>query len=170
VNFEVGDTVVHWTHGIGTVISIDEIDLAGEKQQYYVVEVGLIKVWVPVAEAEKGSLRFPMESTHFTDFFEILGRPGESLPDNQYLRRLSLRERMQKRTLEGLCHIIRDLADRSRDHSLTQYDASVLYSAEEHLLDEWALSLGVERANALSELEALLKSGSPSGLPLQTAA
>lgn len=157
MDYEIGDAVVHWTHGLGTVIAIDEIHLAGITQQYYVVEIEPLKLWVPVAEAHEGSLRFPTESTQFKRFFDILRTPGESLPANHYQRKLLLRERMQKRSLKGLCHVIRDLTDRSRHHPLNQNDASVLFRAEEHLLDEWALSLGVERSNALRELEVMLR-------------
>lgn len=157
INYEIGDTVVHWTHGLGTVVAIDKMDLAGITQQYYVVEVQLFKLWVPIDEVNDGAIRFPMESVQFKEFFDILRMPGEQLPDNQYKRKNELRERMQKRTLEGLCHVIRDLTDRSLEHTLNQNDSAVLFRAEEHLLDEWVLSLGAERSDALLELEVLLR-------------
>lgn len=52
--------------------------------------------------------------------------------------------------------MIRDLTEQSRHYPLNQYDASVLFRAEEHLLDEWVLSLRVDRTEALHELEVLL--------------
>jgi CarD family transcriptional regulator len=156
MNYAIGDTVVHWTHGLGTVIAIDQMDLAGVTQQYYVVKVDLLRLWVPVDDANAGSIRLPTERVQFKGLFDILRTPGKRLPDNQYQRKTELRERMQKRTLEGLCHLIRDLTDRSRQHTLNQYDASVLFRAEEHLLDEWSLALGVQRTVALGELEELL--------------
>jgi RNA polymerase-interacting CarD/CdnL/TRCF family regulator len=156
MNYEIGDTVVHWTHGLGTVIAIDQMDLAGIIKQYYVVKVNLLKLWVPVEDAKAGSLRLPTDRAKFKLLFDILRTPGEQLPNNQYQRKTALRERMQKRTLEGLCHVIRDLTDRSSQHTLNQYDASALFHAEEDLLDEWVYSLHVERAEALQELEVLL--------------
>jgi len=161
MNYEIGDTIVHWTHGLGTVIAIDQMDLAGITQEYYVIKVDLLKLWVRVEDANAGSIRLPTERVEYTLLFDILRTPGKLLPDNQYQRKNQLRERMQKRTLEGLCHVIRDLTDRSRDHTLNQNDAAVLFRAEEHLLDEWVLSLGVERTNALHELEGLLGTSLP---------
>jgi RNA polymerase-interacting CarD/CdnL/TRCF family regulator len=157
LNYEIGDTVVHWTHGLGTVVGIDQMDLAGITQQYYVVEVKLLKLWVPVDEGSEGVIRYPTESIQFEELFDILRTPGELLSDNQYKRKINLRDRIQKRTLGGLCHVIRDLTDRSHLHPLNQNDLFVLFRAEEHLLDEWVLSLGADRSIALQELEALLK-------------
>ena len=48
------------------------------------------------------------------------------------------------------------MTDRSRTRTLNQNDAAVLYRAEEHLLDEWVLSLGIDRSSALVELEGML--------------
>ena len=164
MNYAIGDTVVHWTHGLGTVIAIDEMDLAGVTQQYYVVEVKEIKVWVPVSEADEGSIRFLTESIQFKGLLGIMRVLGAALPENQYQRKLELRDRMQKRTLEDLCHVIRDLTDRSHQHTLNQNDSAVLARAEEHLLDEWVLSLGAERSNALQELEGMLQMDRPEAL------
>lgn len=157
MEYAIGDTVVHWTHGLGRVIAIEQMDLAGKTQPYYVVEVELLKLWVPMEEAHSGSIRLPTDSDQFAHLFAILRSPGKRLPEGQYQRKLELRERMQKRTLEDLCHVIRDLKDRSCHSTLNQYDASVLFRAQEHLLDEWVLSLAVERSDALCELEVLLQ-------------
>lgn len=157
VKYNIGDTIVHWTYGLGTIVAIDQKDIAGVTQQYYVVAVEPLKIWVPVEEANGCSIRFPTESIHFTALFDILRTPGELLPDHQFQRKNELRDRMQKRTLGALCHVIRDLTDRSRQHPLNQNDTSVLSRAEEHLLDEWVLSLGAERSTASSELDVLLR-------------
>lgn len=163
VKYKIGDNIVHWTYGPGTVVAIDQKLIAGVTQQYYVVQVDLLKLWVPVEGVDESSIRFPTESVQFVALLDILRMPGERFPDHQYQRRLDLRERTKKRTLGNLCHVIRDLTDWSHDHTLNQYEASVLSRAEEHLLDEWVMSLGVERSNAEGELEILLR-----GDPLET--
>ena len=165
MNFRIGDTVVHWTHGLGSVIAIDEIHLDGITQRYYVVEIELLKLWVPVEAAEKGSIRFPADRTRFEMLFEILRAPGEPLPDNPYQRKNTLRDRMQKRSPEILCQVIRDLTDRSRHHPLNPDDSFLLLRARKHLLDEWVLSLGIQREIATSELDDLLRAGSSDKKP-----
>ena len=157
MKYNIGDTIVHWTYGLGTVVAIDQKQMAGITQDYYVVEIDLLKLWVPVAEANASSIRFPTESFQFEALFDILRLPGELLPDHNYQRKVALHERMQKRTLGDLCHVIRDLTDRSHKFTLNQNDSSVLSRAEDYLLDEWVLSLGAERSNALRDLEGLLR-------------
>ena len=161
MEYKIGDTIVHRTYGIGTVTAIEQKHIAGVTQQYYVIEVDLLKLWVPVISANEGSLRFPAKSVQFKMYFNILRRPGKQLPDNNFQRRNELRDRMKTRALEDLCQIIRDLKDRSRHHSLTQNDISVLSHAEKSLLDEWVLSLSVDRTNAEHKLEDLLSENIP---------
>ena len=161
MRYAVGDTVIHWTHGLGTVIAIDEMDLAGATKPYYVVEVEQLKLWIPIEEAHDGSIRPPMESIEFEQLFEILRTQGQPLPDHYEHRKNVLRARMQKRTLEDLCHIIRDLSDRSCRHNLNDFDADILFRAQEHLLDEWVISLNTDRSEALDMLEVLIKENQP---------
>jgi CarD family transcriptional regulator len=161
VVYHVGDAIVHWNYGLGTIVAIEEKDIGGVTQKYYVVDVEHLQLWVPVEEGNTSSIRFPTEGFQFEALFDILRTPGEPLPDHQFKRRLELQERMKKKTLADLCHLIRDLADRSRQHSLNQNDSAVLSRAEDHLLDEWARSMEVERANAASELDELLRGGLP---------
>ena len=161
MDYKIGDIVVHWTHGLGKVIAIEEMQLSGGRQEYYVVEVGLLKLWVPTDEANEGSLRFPLEGDEFKQLLNSLQTPGEKLPENYTKRKVELRERIEKRTLKGLCLLIRDLTDHSNHHTLNLNDSAVLFRAEAYLLDEWVLSLGVEREEAQSELNLFLRSEQP---------
>jgi len=63
MNFHKGDMVMHWTHGIGHIVNLEERALAGEKTIYYVVQVKDMTVWVPasgssIAQAIAGCNRF----------------------------------------------------------------------------------------------------------------
>jgi CarD family transcriptional regulator len=158
MGYKIGDTVVHWTHGLGKVIAIDEMQLSGVMQEYYVVEVGILKLWIPTDESDESPLRLPLKGDEFKQHLNTLKTPGEKLPENYTKRKFELRDRIQKRSLKSLCLLIRDLTLHSHSHTLNTNDTAVLFRAEEYLLDEWVLSLGVKREDAQFELEAFLHS------------
>ena len=52
--FNVGDKIVYPMHGAGTIDSIEEKDILGEKQSYYILKMPSdVKVMIPTAKAEE---------------------------------------------------------------------------------------------------------------------
>jgi RNA polymerase-interacting CarD/CdnL/TRCF family regulator len=157
MNYQIGDQVIHRTHGSGIIIAVDEKSLAGHTRQYYVIDTGQLTVWVPIDVTGENSIRPPTESFEFKAVLNSLRGPGEGLSDHHVERKNQLVGRMQKRKLVDICSVIRDLTTRSLLHNLNYNDRTVLRHAEECLLDEWELSLGSTRSSALRELEFLLR-------------
>ena len=56
--FNVGDKIVYPMHGAGTIDAIEEKDILGQKQSYYILKMpGEVKVMVPTAKAEEVGVR-----------------------------------------------------------------------------------------------------------------
>ena len=56
--FNVGDKIVYPMHGAGTIDAIEEKDILGERQAYYIIKMpGEVKVMVPTAKAEEIGVR-----------------------------------------------------------------------------------------------------------------
>ena len=56
--FNVGDKIVYPMHGAGVIDAIEEKDILGEKQAYYILKMpGEVKVMVPTAKAEEYAWR-----------------------------------------------------------------------------------------------------------------
>lgn len=160
--YKIGDSVVHWSYGLGKVIAIEEKDMGGETRQYYCVEVGPLAVWVPFSENGDSPIRPPALAEEFPDFYEILQGKAEDLPDHQFMRKNLLKERLQKHTLAELCRLIRDLRGRSRVTPLNQNDSAVLQRVEANLIDEWVLSHDdISRIDAIQIMEELLAKQNP---------
>ncbi len=157
MKYKTGDVILHWTHGIGTIVAVEEKTIAGETQLYYAIEVENFKYWVPATESDNSTLHYPITSSQFEPLLDILRTKGEGLPDNQYKRKNELHERLLKRNLEELCRIIRDLNEYSRSHTLNLDDTYIIKHAKELLLDEWVLSREIQRSEALEELNILLQ-------------
>src|SRR6266511_2510369 len=59
MNLHKGDTVMHWAHGIGQIVNLEERALSGSKAIYYVVQVRDMTVWVPADSKVESRLRPP---------------------------------------------------------------------------------------------------------------
>ena len=157
MNFEVGDQVVHWTYGPGEVIQLDEKVLSGQKENYYVVQIRDMTLFVPINDQGQTSLRLPTPSDEFESLFTILKSPEEPLATDRWERKNQLMAQMKDGRLESICRVIRDLVAFRRAKKLNDFDAAILERAQNFLLNEWHISLGISRADAEHELHMLLE-------------
>lgn len=152
MNFQVGDTVVHWSYGLGQIIGMEERAVTGEKQLYYVVKIQDLNVWVPADGKIDGRLRPPTSPRAFKKLFAILGGPSGTLPVDRRERKSELHIRMGGGNAETLCQVIRDLTTLEQAKALNEDDRSTLKRARTLLLAEWGYSLEMPPAQAEADL------------------
>ena len=155
--YQVGDTVIHWTYGSGKIVAIEDKGLPGQPCFYYVIEGRDQTLWVLVDEPGNSSLRLPTPRTEFGQLISILRSARKSLPDNPHHRQKILNQSMEKRSLAGVCLVIRDLTYHARWRKLSSSDTRILRAAQSQLLDEWERSSGTSREAARREMEWILK-------------
>lgn len=154
--FHVGNKVIHWAHGPGVIIKLEEKELSGHTNQYYVVQMHDLTLWVPISETGEHSLRLPTPVEDFQKLFHVLASPGEPLPADRLERKTLLTERMKDGRLESICRVIRDLTFLSRSKKMNDHDNSTLERARSFLLSEWSVALSVPIQQAGRELKELL--------------
>ncbi len=157
MKFHVGDTVMHWRHGLGEITALEERTLVGKSQLCYVVKVRDMDIWVPVDELLADRLRLPISATALKQLLAILSGPAQSLPDERHERKSQLSTRLADGTAAGRCHVIRDLTTREQAKSLNDDDRSTLRWASTMLVGEWAYCLGIPTGQAEQDLSLLLK-------------
>ena len=160
MNFHKGDMVMHWTHGIGQIVNLEERALSGSKTVYYVVQLRDMTVWVP-ADSKVGSrLRPPTPKLRFQRLLAILSSPSEPLPEDRLERKTHLLELLKGGRLESLCEVIRDLSAyrNQQTRPMNDNDQMILKQARNTLLGEWAFVLSITHAQAEHELHRLLTS------------
>jgi len=161
MTFHVGETVVHWSHGLGEVVGVNERGLTGEDKKYYVVKAHGLSVWVPNDEKLDQRLRAPTPAARFGKLFAILKGPAVELPEDRRERQLLLRKHFEDGKAEALCRVIRDLTTYEQKRPLNEVDKMTLRRAEAALREEWSHVLSVPPAEVQVELHRLLK-GQPS--------
>ncbi|MGE5251080.1 MAG: CarD family transcriptional regulator [Bacteroidota bacterium] len=157
MKFQVGDTVMHWRHGLGQITGLEERDMLGKVQLCYVVKMRDLSIWVPVDELLEERLRRPTPAAAFKKLFGILSGPAESLPEERRERKSRLSTKLAAGTAAARCQVIRDLTTRADQKSLNEDDRSTLQWARTMLLAEWGYCLQVPPTQAEDELSRLLK-------------
>ena len=160
MNFNTGDTVMHWSYGIGQIVDLEERDLSGLKSLYYAVQMRDLMIWVPADDDVKSRLRTPTPKPRFKRLLSILSGPSQPLPEDRLERRTHLLELLKDGRPESLCQIIRDLSayQKQKGKPMNDNDQMVLKQARNTLLGEWGFVLSITHAQAESELHRLLTS------------
>jgi RNA polymerase-interacting CarD/CdnL/TRCF family regulator len=160
--FRKGDTVMHWTYGLGKIVRLENRQLLGHKTTYYAVQVGDMTVWVPADDQLDQRLRKPSSKAQLRKLRLLLGRSGVTLPIDRHERKTMLLEMLKDGRAESLCRVIRSLVGFSKTHPLNDNDQALLKRAQTALLAEWGHALDVTPQQAELQLRRLLGTA-PSG-------
>lgn len=160
MNFHNGDSVMHWTHGLGKVVRLEVMTLSGGEILYYAIQIDDMTIWVPADDRLETRLRFPTVAAEFRRLMDILSHPGEPLPANSYERKKLLLEWLLDGRAETLFRVIRSLATYRHFHPLNEGDQALLKRSRNALLGEWSFTLSITLAQAEHELQHLLASHS----------
>ena len=161
MNFHKGDSVMHWTHGLGKVLRMETMTLSGEKTLYYAIQIGDMTLWVPDDDKLETRLRLPTEAAEFKGLMDILSDPGELLPIDRFQRKKLLLAWLDDGRAETLFRVIRSLCTyHQAGHPLNEDDQALLKRSKKALLAEWSFSMSIPLARADHELHHLLASSS----------
>ena len=156
MDFHAGDTVMHWVHGLGTVIRRERREVLGHKATYYAVRIGAMVVWVPIDELVRKRLRKPAGKLRFKRTVALLAKPGQLLPVDRHERKLVLGEYLQDGSVEGLVRVMRCLLAQRKLRALNDSDQAVMHRVQTVLLAEWAHVLCITPIEAELQLHDLL--------------
>ena len=81
--YNVGDKIVYPMHGAGTIDSIEEKDILGEKQAYYIIKMpGEVKVMIPTNKADQVGVRNVINKEEASKVMTILGENETEMSQN----------------------------------------------------------------------------------------
>lgn len=156
VEFQVGDRVIHWVHGLGEVTRVDEKVLSGQTRLYYEVQMNSLTLFIPVDEKIGNCLRRPTTESEFKKLFRILASPGKPLPPDRYERQTYLMDKLNDGTLKSVCVVVRDLTQHKKVEKMNESDNSILNRARNSLLNEWSGVFSIPVQQAEIELQGML--------------
>lgn len=140
--FSVGDKIVYPMHGAGVIESIEEREILGQKQDYYVMKmpVGDMKVMIPTHNVEGIGIREVIESCDVDKVYEILQDQSVNVTNNWNKRYRENMTKIKSGNIYEVADVVRILMLRDREKGLSTGERKMLNSARQILVSELVLA------------------------------
>lgn len=139
--FNVGDFIVYPMHGAGTIDAIEEKDILGEKQSYYILKMpGEVKVMVPTDKAEQIGVRNIIDKSSASKVFEILEEDETEMSMNWNKRYRDNMEKMKSGDIYEVADVVRNLSFKQKEKGLSTGEKKMLLNAKQILVSELVLA------------------------------
>ena len=152
--FNIGDNIVYPMHGAGTIESIEEKEVLGEKLQYYIISMpGEVKVMVPTAKAESMGVRSVIDQTGVEKVLKLLEQDETEMSDNWNKRYRDNLDKMKTGDVYEAADVVRNLTFKQKERgTLSTGEKKMLNNAKLILVSELALAEKSDR----DEIETLV--------------
>lgn len=142
--FNIGDKVVYPMHGAGTIEAIEEKEMLGNTEDYYIIKmpVGGMKLMVPTSKVENIGIREVSDKSISEKVFDILEKPKDPyVHDSNWSKRYNLNvEKIKSGDILEVAEVVRELSHRHMERGLSIGEKKMLSTAKDILLSEMVLS------------------------------
>lgn len=139
--FNVGDKIVYPMHGAGTIDAIEEKDILGEKQAYYIIKMpGEVKVMIPTSKAEQVGVRNVINKEEATKVMTILGENETEMSQNWNKRYRDNMDKMKSGDIYEVADVVRNLSFKQKEKGLSTGEKKMLSNAKQILVSELVLA------------------------------
>jgi len=139
--FNVGDKIVYPMHGAGTIDSIEEKDILGEKQSYYILKMpGGVKVMIPTAKAEEVGVRNIIDKSSADRVISVLEQNETDMDKNWNKRYRDNMDKMKSGDIYEVADVVRNLSFKQKEKGLSTGEKKMLNNAKQILVSELVLA------------------------------
>ena len=139
--FNVGDKIVYPMHGAGTIDAIEEKDILGEKQNYYIIKMpGEVKVMVPISKAGDIGVRSVIDKAEAGKVLEVLEANETEMSNNWNKRYKENMEKMKSGSIYEVADVVRNLSYKQKEKGLSTGEKKMLNNAKQNLVSELVLA------------------------------
>lgn len=156
--FKVGDKVVYPMHGAGIIQAIEEKEVLGEKQSYYIMKlpIGEMKVMIPVKSSDQVGLRPVIKAEEVENVVRVLKTHSSKMSTNWNRRYRANLEKIKSGDIYEVAEVVRNLWLRDKEKGLSTGERKMLDSARQILISELVLAKNMEETAANEMLRKIL--------------
>lgn len=143
--YQVGDNIFYPMHGAGKITAIEEKEVSGEKQKYYIINMinDNMQVMIPKNKISKTNIRPITDLETVKEIAKMIGTV-ESNKDLSWKKRNKLNNDMIKTgSLKACAEVIYGLSSMKREEKLNSSERNQLKQAQSFLMSELKLVEGL---------------------------
>ena len=143
--FQIGDNIVYPMQGAGIIKAIEEKEISGEKQQYYVIKMSAsnMELMIPAGRISNSNIRPVTDITALVHIMDIF-QHGESDRLLTWKQRYKLNtDKIKTGKMQEGAEVVRDLMRIQKEKALNASEKKMLDNAYEFLISELGLIEGI---------------------------
>lgn len=156
--FQIGDTVVYPSHGVGQITAEEVQIIAGCEMTLYVISFMKDKMIlrVPKNRAIKAGLRHLTSSADFEEAISVLKQKAKMTKGMWSKRAQEYEQKINSGSIKSIAEVLRDLHKNVGDADRSYSERVIYEAALERLSNEYAASVGLEKDEAYAKLVEML--------------
>ena len=144
--FNIGDKVVYPMHGAGIIQDIEEKNILGAKESYYIIKMpGEVKVMVPTAKAEEIGVRNIIDVDTASKVFKVLETDSTEMSMNWNKRYRDNMDKMKSGDIYEIADVVRNLSFKQKERGLSTGEKKMLLNAKQILVSELTLAENLQK-------------------------
>lgn len=157
--FNIGDKIVYPIHGAGIIESIEEKEILGSKNKYYIMRMPLgdMNVMIPLDNIEALGIRTIINKEDAESVFHILSQSPTEMNSVWTKRYRENEKKIKNGNIFDIAEIVRNLIILDRAKKLSAGEKKILTNAKNILLSELMLVLELESQEIERVLESTVK-------------
>jgi CarD family transcriptional regulator len=156
LEFQVGDKAVYPAQGVAEVVGIDQKEISGKIQRFYVLRVldSDMRILVPVDKAEQVGLREVVQEEQIREVYDILKEKELHIDKQTWNRRYrGFMEKIKTGSLFEVAEVFRDLYRLKTTKTLSFGERRMLDTAKNLIVKELSVAKNTTEIKVEKELE-----------------
>jgi len=138
MQYQIGSKVVYPMHGAGVIEAIEEREIMGKKQNYYImrIPIGDMSVMVPMETAEEIGLRDVIDESTADRVLEDFKNCQVDMDSNWNKRYRENMTRIKSGNISDVVYVVKNLMHRDKLRGLSTGERKMLSNAKQILVSE----------------------------------
>jgi len=145
--YSVGDKIVYPMHGAGEIVSIEEREILGRRQRYYILKmpIGDMKVMIPTEHSGEIGIRDVICREEARKVFEVFCGDCGEVNSNWSKRYRENMLKIKSGNIFEVADVVKTLMIRDKEKGLSTGERKMLGSARQILISELVLAEGTDQ-------------------------